>query len=156
MPAKDRARIIAPPPLLAIICIAIAFWARHFESLPLFAARSAVQVVIGAGFIVAAIAIIVSCRNVFIRHGTHPNPYTPTKAVVVTGPYRFSRNPIYVAFLIFVLSFALLANSYWFVFAAVLLLILLHFGVVRREEIYLSEKFGDEYSAYCSRVRRWI
>jgi protein-S-isoprenylcysteine O-methyltransferase Ste14 len=156
MPPKDRARIIAPPPLLAVVCIGTAFGARRFEPMPLFAAKSAVQVAIGVGLILVAIGIIAWCRSVFIRHGTHLNPYTPTKAVVVTGPYRFSRNPIYLAFLIFVLSFALLANSYWFVVAAVLLLILLHFGVVKREEIYLREKFGDDYAAYFNRVRRWI
>ena len=73
-----------------------------------------------------------------------------------SGVFSVSRNPIYVAFLLFVLAFALLANSLWFVISACVLLLVLHFGVVKQEERYLREKFGDSYEQYCSRVRRWI
>jgi protein-S-isoprenylcysteine O-methyltransferase Ste14 len=61
-----------------------------------------------------------------------------------------------MAFLVFVLAFALLVNSFWFVIGALVLFLLLDFGVVRREESYLRAKFGTPYEQYCSRVRRWI
>ena len=54
------------------------------------------------------------------------------------------------------LAFTLLANSLWFVISACVLLLVLHFGVVKQEERYLREKFGASYEQYCSRVRRWI
>ena len=100
--------------------------------------------------------IVLSARRVFVAHGTHLNPYKPTSAVVVTGIYRFSRNPIYIAFLLLLPAFALFANSLWFVLLVPVLLLFLDFGIVRREEDYLLKKFGDPYREYCVRVRRWI
>jgi protein-S-isoprenylcysteine O-methyltransferase Ste14 len=152
----DRAPIIAPPPLLGLVCIALAFWAKHFKTFPLFETKSSFQVVVGALLIVFSVAIVLSARQVFIAHGTHPNPYRPTNAIVTRGVYRFSRNPIYVAFLLIVLAFALLANSWWFVVVDGMFLLLLHFGVVKHEESYLLEKFGDPYRQYCREVRRWV
>ena len=153
---RDRAPIIAPPPLLGLVCIGLGFLAEHFKPWPLFPAKSVVQLFLGAVLILVSVGVIASARRIFIAHGTHLNPYRPTKAVVVTGVYRFSRNPIYIAFILIVLAFALFVNSLWFVFPAGLLFILLHFGVVKREETYLAEKFGDTYKEYCRRVHRWI
>lgn len=152
----DRAAIIAPPPLLAVFCIALAFLVRHYKPLPLFSSRGLLPVGVGGVLIILSIAVVASARRSFIAHGTHLNPYTPTKAIVTTGVYRFSRNPIYIAFFIFVLSFTFFANSLWFVVFDVLLFFLLHFGVVKREESYLEAKFGDSYREYTRRVRRWI
>jgi protein-S-isoprenylcysteine O-methyltransferase Ste14 len=152
----DRARIIAPPPLLALACILFAFLARHFIPLRLFARSNSVQIAIGILMLAAAIVVVALARKTFIAHATHPNPYRPTKALVETGLFSFSRNPIYLAFLFFVIAFALLVNSFWFVMAAFVLLLLLDLGVVRSEENYLRAKFGSAYEKYCSRVRRWI
>ena len=153
----DRARLIAPPPLIAVICILLGFAAKNFLSpLPLFATKNDLQVGVGASLVVFGIIIVASCRRAFVKRGTHPNPYTPTKAIVTNGPYGLSRNPIYIAFLLIVLSFVLFTNSLWFIGSAILTFLLLHFGVVKREEKYLHVKFGDEYDDYCQRVRRWI
>jgi protein-S-isoprenylcysteine O-methyltransferase Ste14 len=155
-PSADRARIIAPPPLIGLACIGLAFLGRHFVPLPLSEQPNVGQFVFGWVMIAVAIGAIVFARRSFIAHGTHPNPYRPTKALVDTGPFRLSRNPIYVAFLVFVLAFVVLANSLWFVVAAFVLFVVLHFGVVRREEDYLRARFGPAYESYCGRVRRWI
>ena len=153
---SDRARIIAPPPLLAVICIGLGYLVNHFKPLPLFPIRTVLHIIIGVIMVIVSIAIIASARRIFVAHGTHLNPYTPTKALVSDGIYRISRNPIYIAFIIFVLAFTFFANSLWFVVFDVLLFVLLHFGVVKREEAYLEQKFGDSYREYCARVRRWI
>ena len=153
----DRARIAAPPPVFALICILLGFAAKYFISpLSLFATKTNLQVSAGAALVAIAIVIVASCRRAFIKHGTHPNPYTPTKAIVTNGVYGLSRNPIYVAFLLIVLSFVLFTNSRWFIGSAILAFLLLQFGVVKREEEYLHEKFGAEYDEYCRRVRRWL
>jgi protein-S-isoprenylcysteine O-methyltransferase Ste14 len=155
-PAPDRARIIAPPPLIGLVCIVLAFVARHFLPLRLSARPNFIQCTVGLLMLGTAICAIAFARRAFITHGTHPNPYRPTKALVETGLFRFSRNPIYVAFLLFVLAVALLANSLWLVIGALVVFVILHFGVVKREEEYLRTKFGRPYELYCSRVRRWI
>jgi protein-S-isoprenylcysteine O-methyltransferase Ste14 len=152
----DRAQIIAPPPLLGAACIALGFMAHHFKRLPLFAGARAIQIAIGVGLFVFAGTIIFLARQQFLAHGTHPNPYRPTAAIVSSGVYRFSRNPIYIAFLLIVLGFAFCANSMWFLLSAGILFVLLHLGVIKREERYLSHRFGETYQAYCRRVRRWI
>jgi len=153
---SDRARIIAPPPLIGLTCILLAFLAHHFKPLPIFQTRSAFQIAAGILLIVIAIAIVASARSIFAAHGTHLNPYRPTEAIVTTGVYRFTRNPIYIAFLLVLPAVGLFANSFWFLIFTVLLGFILHFGVVKREETYLEDKFGDAYRDYCRRVRRWI
>jgi protein-S-isoprenylcysteine O-methyltransferase Ste14 len=152
----DRAAIIAPPPLFALICIGLAFLAWHYKPLPLFASRSWLQIVLGAVVVIISIAMVASARRMFVAHGTYLNPYKPTQAIVTTGLYRFSRNPIYIAFVVFTLSFTFFANDLWFVIFAVVLFFPLHFGVVKREEVYLEAKFGDSYRDYCRKVRRWL
>ncbi len=152
----DRAPIIAPPPVLVLLCLILGFIARYFVPLSLLAAKTNVEIGIGATMVAGAIIIIVSARNTFIRHGTRPNPYTPTKAIATDGVYRFTRNPIYIAFLIFTLAFVFFTNSLWFVGSALLTAIALQLGVVSREEKYLHDKFGADYDNYRRRVRRWI
>jgi protein-S-isoprenylcysteine O-methyltransferase Ste14 len=152
----DRAQIIAPPPLLGLGCIALGFVARHFSPLRLFPLPEAVRLTIGVGLCVFGATVLLAARRQFITQGTPLNPYKPTAALVTIGIYGLSRNPIYVGFLFIVTSFAFLANSAWFFASALVLFFLLGFGVIRREERYLSEKFGDAYLAYCQRVRRWV
>ena len=152
----DRAKIIAPPPLLGVACIALAFVARHYKPLPLLGDGGPVRIGLGVGLCVLAATIIFVARRQMVAQGTHPNPYRPTRSIVITSVYRFSRNPIYIAFLLVVLAFAFFANSVWFIVTTGILLFLLHFGVVKREEDYLSQKFGDAYREYCRQVRRWI
>ena len=106
-------------------------------------------------FLLAAV-IVFSSRRELIKHNEHPNPYKPTDAIVVSGIYRFTRNPIYVGFLIVVLAVGVGANNAWLLLSFIALFVLLHFGVVKAEERYLSEKFSDSYDEYRRRVRRWV
>ena len=120
----DRPQIVAPPPLIVLICIALGFVAKYFLlRLPLFTTKTNLQVAMGAALVAVAIVMVASCRRAFVEHGTHVNPYSPTKSIVTTGPYHFSRNPIYIAFLIVTLAFTFFANSLWFIGSAVLALV---------------------------------
>jgi protein-S-isoprenylcysteine O-methyltransferase Ste14 len=152
----DRARILAPPPLLALLSIGLGFLARHLKPFPLTADRTVWEWVAGSVLAAIGIAIAASAIRSFMAHDTHPSPYVPTRAVVVSGPYSFTRNPIYLGFLSVVLAFTFFVNSLWFVVAALGLIVVLHFGVVKPEEKYLSEKFGESYRDYLRRVRRWL
>ena len=88
--------------------------------------------------------------------GTSPNPAAPTVALVTTGPFRFSRNPPYVASTLAYLGAVLLANSVWVLLCLAPVLLVLHFGIVRGEERYLAAQFGAAYRDYCARVRRYL
>jgi protein-S-isoprenylcysteine O-methyltransferase Ste14 len=80
----------------------------------------------------------------------------PTTTIVRTGPYRLSRNPIYLAFILLQLGIGLWWNSAWVLGLLVPAFLLVSFGTIAREERYLEEKFGDEYRRYRAAVRRWL
>ncbi len=83
-------------------------------------------------------------------------PRKSTQRVIAKGPFRISRNPLYVGFSIAMVGMVFVWNSAWGVLMLVPLLLVMHFGVVLREERYLGKKFGDEYREYCSQVRRYL
>ena len=153
---KDRPAIIAPPPLLLLVCLAAGFIAAYFKRLPFFPGPASVRVAVSVALFVVPVAIVFVARGELVKHKEHPNPYKPTSAIVSSGIYGFTRNPIYIAFLIFTLAMAVAANNAWLLLSIALLFVLLQFGVVRAEERYLSGKFGEEYDAYRRSVRRWI
>jgi protein-S-isoprenylcysteine O-methyltransferase Ste14 len=92
----------------------------------------------------------------FARHGTGLLPGSPTEAMITKGPYRLSRNPLYVGLLALYLSLALLAGSFWTLVAFPVAVLLVLWGAIRPEERFLRERFGSAYDDYASRVRRWL
>jgi len=152
----DRPGVIAPPLLLTVLCIVAALGAQRFVGLPLLEGPAMTRLAVGAAIFAAACLVLLDALRQMRRHRTTPNPYRPSSAVVSSGIYGLSRNPIYVAFLLFVLAAAVGANTGWMLLALVVLFLLLEFGVVRREERYLAAKFGRAYDDYRARVRRWL
>lgn len=94
--------------------------------------------------------------RVLARHGESPQVFRPTERIVDDGPYAWSRNPIYLGFVLAYLGIGFLVNSAWLLLLTPLVVALLHYGVVVREEEYLAALFGDHYAAYRCRVRRWF
>jgi len=90
------------------------------------------------------------------RHRTALLPGGATTTVIQTGPYRFSRNPLYVGLIVPDIGLALLSGSLWALVLVPLGVIALVWGAILPEERYLSAKFGTEYAEYCRRVRRWL
>lgn len=92
----------------------------------------------------------------FVRHETGLLPGQPTNAIIESGPYRLSRNPLYVGLLALYVGLALLAPTFWglVLFPAAVLLVLC--GAIRPEERFLHEQFGATYDDYRQRVRRWL
>ncbi|HEV8630007.1 MAG TPA: isoprenylcysteine carboxylmethyltransferase family protein [Thermoanaerobaculia bacterium] len=156
MTQPDTAGILAPPPLLTVACVLAGFVAERFVSLPLAPWSTGVRVGISVAILLAAGVLFLAAVRQLHRHATTPNPYQPSTAVVSSGVYRFTRNPIYVAFMAVVLGLAVAGNSVWLLVALAVLFALLHFGVVKREERYLAAKFGPAYDTYRARVRRWL
>jgi protein-S-isoprenylcysteine O-methyltransferase Ste14 len=111
---------------------------------------------LGASLVVAAIALFSFSVAKFRAAGTPVPARKPTTAIVRTGPYRFSRNPIYLAFSVFQLGIATWVNSLWLLVTLAGALVLMHSVVIPKEEQYLERRFGAEYLAYKAAVRRWL
>jgi len=114
------------------------------------------QVVFGGAILAGGMYLHFLASREFQNNGTYVAGYKPAVALVTSGPYRYTRNPLYISMSLMVLGFAVLIDSFWAVMFLVLLNIYIHFRYVQREEAFLKEKFGDEYEAYLLNVRRWI
>ncbi len=92
----------------------------------------------------------------FRQSGTCVPAHKPTTRLVTTGPYRYTRNPMFISSSVFLFGLGVLVDSLWLILMLVPLIIYIHTRFVRREEAFLRMKFGDAYQAYALRVRRWI
>ena len=151
---KDNPGVIAPPPLIflsgLLIGVAIS-WHYPVAILPDFAGY-----LIGGVLVIFGLGIIFNARSKMAKVGTNIEPWEPTTAILSDGIYGISRNPVYVAMIFIYLGVVLIFNLFWLLPPLVLVLIVMHFGVILREEKYLERKFGGEYLRYKKRVRRWI
>jgi len=100
--------------------------------------------------------LFVWAQVVFWRHGATPDHWRPTTALVTSGPFRFSRNPIYVAFILLFSGIALNYGNGWGLLLVPPFALALHFRTILREEVYLEREFGTAYVAYREAVRRWL
>ncbi len=92
----------------------------------------------------------------FVRHQTGLLPGQPTRAFLQSGPYRVSRNPLYLGLLALHLAVALLVPTFWGLVLLPLSAFFLHWGAIQPEERFLHERFGAAYDEYARRVRRWL
>lgn len=92
----------------------------------------------------------------FRRTGQSPKPWKPTPEIVVRGPYRFTRNPMYLQMVLGCLGFAVLLWNLWILILTPLCAWILQRWAILPEEAYLEDKFGESYLAYKRRVRRWL
>jgi len=111
---------------------------------------------LGAVVIAAAAALFVTSVRQFRAAGTPVPGDSPSTAVVESGPYRFSRNPIYVAFSLLQLGLATWADSVWLLATLGAAVAVMALVVIPREERYMARRFGDRYLDYRRRVRRWM
>jgi protein-S-isoprenylcysteine O-methyltransferase Ste14 len=111
---------------------------------------------IGVPVTLLAIALFISAVRAFRAAGTPVPGNRPTTAIVRTGPYRFSRNPIYLAFSLFQLGLSFWINSLALLITLVPAAALMWLVVIPREERYLEARFPSEYLAYKASVRRWL
>lgn len=150
----DNPGVIAPPPLIYGIPLAVGLYMDRTDPFPMMPAQYAQW--IGSALIAWAAVLGVSAFAQFWRKHTSVMPHRPTTAIIETGPFRFTRNPLYVSLALGYIGIAILLNSAWPLLLLPLVLLVMHRGVVLREERYLEQKFGDEYNSYKTRVRRWI
>jgi protein-S-isoprenylcysteine O-methyltransferase Ste14 len=151
----DTPQVVAPPPLIFFGALALGFLLQALWPLPLFT-QSLVARVVGGGMILGGLALSAAVVYHFGRAGTPVIPWRETRRLVMSGPYRFSRNPDYVGQALFVGGLGLLFAVPWVLVALVPALLIVRHGVIAREERYLERRFGEEYRRFCSQVRRWL
>ena len=151
---RDIAGVVAPPPLIyAIPGIAGVLLGRAF---PIHVVPEPFALVVGGALAIAAIALDIWTLPKFRRAGTSMMPYTPTTAIIDTGPFAWTRNPLYLAMTLLYVGITLIVNTIWPLLLLPIVLLVVQRGVIEREERYLERKFGDQYLSYKSRVRRWL
>ncbi len=153
---RETAGVLAPPPVFPLAIIALSELLRWLSPLPLRAPTHAWRWVLVAALCGVALALAGSALWTLRRARTPVEPWKPTRAVVMDGPYAISRNPIYVAFLAMQVAYAWARPNVWGILLLPLTIALLHWGVIAREERYLAKRFGEAYASYARRVRRWV
>jgi protein-S-isoprenylcysteine O-methyltransferase Ste14 len=111
---------------------------------------------VGAALILLGIGFALWAVKSLAQAHTHVDPAKPTTALVDTGPYRISRNPIYVAMTLSSVGMTLLLQTLWIGVLIIPVIWIMNRYVILPEEQYLLVKFGAAYAAYCKRVRRWL
>jgi len=150
----DNPGVVAPPPFIYAGALAAGLLANRRFRLPFLPRRLART--LGPLMILGGFAVGLLGLREMSRVGTNVDPYKPATAVVTGGPYRFTRNPIYVGFILMYLGISALANALLPILLLPAVQQLMRRGVIEREERYLERKFGEEYRRYKESVRRWI
>lgn len=142
-----------PPPLIPTAVIGIAIAADFFFNIPHLPVRLRL---LGLPWLLAGLGLIAWAFIQLRRAKTPVAPWEPTTAIVESGPYAQSRNPIYLGFVVVQLGVGLLLGSLSVLIGVTASVALLDRFVVRKEESYLAAKFGETYEDYRRRVRRWM
>ena len=150
----DHAGVAFHPPVMLGTLLAVGFGLRALVQLPFL--PNGVAPIGGLIVVVAALALFVWAFRTMRAGGASVPTNEATDVIVQAGPYKFSRNPIYLAMVLLLIGVGVWANTLWLAAMAVVDATLLSWGVISREEAYLRRKFGAEYSAYTERVRRWL
>lgn len=145
-----------PPPLVFLVSTIAGVLLRYaVTAAPVPISRWA-SLVGGTLALVIGVTIVVSARMHHVRTGQNPAPWKPSPQLIFAGPYRFTRNPMYLGVTIVQVGLGLALNNLWISVLAIPALVAVHFIAVVPEEKYLSEKFGENYTRYCARVRRYL
>ena len=154
-PVPEAANLgVARPPLVYLGSIAISVILH--VAWPTSLLPHGVSPHVGAPVVLLAIGLFLFAVRTFRAAGTPVPGNRPTTTIVRTGPYRFSRNPIYLAFSLLQLGIALWVNSLWLVLTLLAAVAVMSLVVIPREERYLEARFPAEYSPYKASVGRWL
>ena len=150
----ERGPVPIPPPLLYLAALAAGIALHHF--FPLALLPRGWDYAVGAVLVAVSVSVIPSILMRFRRARTPLDVRKPATALIADGPFRFSRNPIYVSMTLLYAGLAFFLGNGWVLIFAVPVLLVMNFWVVRREERHLEAKFGEDYLHYKRTVRRWL
>jgi protein-S-isoprenylcysteine O-methyltransferase Ste14 len=151
---SDSPNVVAIPPLVFLAGFLAGLFLQWFAPLNFFPGVAPKII----GFVVAVTSGILAISGFIAMHraGTNIDVRRPALAIVSTGPFRFTRNPLYLSLVLISLGVALFFNLAWVAILLVPIVFMVHYGIIKREERYLESKFGQQYLEYKNRVRRWV
>ena len=156
MPSSEGSSpgVHVPPPLVFAAGLGLGLWASTRIPSPWLPA--AVCRVAGWTLIAGALVLVLPAFFGFFRARTTVRPDRPASSLVISGPYRFTRNPMYVSLTLLYAGVATLYQSVWAWLLLPLVVLYIDRRVIRPEERFLESRFGADYVRYCAQVRRWI
>jgi protein-S-isoprenylcysteine O-methyltransferase Ste14 len=154
--APETSGVRFPPPLIYVGVLAAGFLLQWRWPIRILPERPSATHLVGAVLIVLGAATAASGVLTFRRAGTSPNPTRPSSALALSGPYRFTRNPMYLGLAIASAGVAVAGNAVWPLALLPVAILLVNRFVIAREERYLESRFGGAYTRYKESVRRWL
>ena len=152
---KDGVGVIVEPPILFLAFLILGI-ALHFIIKFSIFSQSSVGYAAGGLLIILGVFLAGWAIKTFKKLGETPHHGNPIHKIIASGPFQFTRNPMYLSFTFIYIGLSMIINTYWLLLLLPIVLISLHSGVILREEEYLEKKFKDQYVSYKSRVRRWF
>ncbi len=151
---KDSAGVLLPPPIIFFLGVLLGFLADRL--LPWEMPGEDLHLALGWGIITLGMLLIFLGIRELRRLHTTINPAGTTTALATGGPYRRTRNPLYLALSTIQTGIGVATGNPWILLLLLPTVLIIRFAVIRREERYLEGKFGEEYRRYRARVRRWF
>lgn len=153
---QDHPNVVIYPPVILATTVILACMVQWCLPLGLLVSLPQTwRIVGGIIMILAGILLAASGRRTLVRLGTNVSPLRPTTALATDGIYKWTRNPLYTGGTLVMFGIALVFSLDWLLLLIVPSVLILHIGVVTREEQYLENKFGNEYRQYKERVARY-
>jgi len=155
---NDHAAVKFPPPFIGILTILIGYglgWL--FPIMDDFLVPAPARYWVGGIIcVIAALVLMIWPFRLFQKIEQDPAPWTSTPELIVVGPYKFTRNPMYLMMLFVCFGFSIILDEAWVFVLTPVCAIAIYLIAIRHEEKYLEEKFGESYREYKKKVRRWI
>jgi protein-S-isoprenylcysteine O-methyltransferase Ste14 len=151
----DNPGVIAFPPLILLVSVLTSALVHFFViRVPIISYGACI--VCGIVLVILAPTLAMSAMVAMKKVGTNVNPAKPALAIARGGPYRFTRNPMYLALCLLQVALGFFLNDWIALLFVVPVAVIMHYGVILREERYLTAKFGEPYLELKREVRRWI
>lgn len=152
---QDTPAVRIPPPVIVVVFLVIGLACDYCLEANFTASASWLNYT-GLGLCVLGLSIMIWCAVLYRQAKTSILPHTADSNMIETGPFGWSRNPIYLSMLLMFVGISLIADAPAALLFVVPTYLALRYYVIAREEAYLTRRFADEYTSYQSRVRRWI
>lgn len=154
--SPKHAGVPYPPPLLYVGGLVAGWLIDRVRPLPITGHPSTIRAALAIAFGLGWLALFAPAWSGFLRKRTTIIPNRPAAALVTSGIYRFTRNPMYVSLVLLYIAVTLVLDSWWPIVFLPLVIVAVDRLIIRREERYLAHAFPSEYPAYRERVRRWV
>jgi protein-S-isoprenylcysteine O-methyltransferase Ste14 len=154
---KDSPGVYVPPPLVYAACFLLSFLLQgYFTIRSAYFFHSKAANIIGIIIIISGLIFAVPALRQFFKTKNTIILIKPASSLQTTGIYSFTRNPMYLSLLLIYLGMALIFGNWWTIILLPLLIIVINYRIILPEERYLARAFGNSYTDYKKRVRRWI